>query len=229
MRDAFAAVGDASHALWPFDGSSKVTQLEKQNAQLQAELDAANGKLAQTADVERQRDTLVSLFNLKTPDNLPTVLAPVTAIETANFDATIELGKGTADGIHVGMPVMTGRGLIGRVVQTSDARSSVLLITDGTSNVGVRFAITGDVGVAVGQGNDTTLRVDLIDLASKISPGEVAVTSGLQHSLYPPGLPVGTVKSSVATGQDLRRTVVLDVGADLARLDTVAVVQWKPT
>src|SRR5690606_34399105 len=111
--------------------------------------DAANGKLATNGDAIRQRDNLATLLNLRTPDDVPKVIAEVTAIGASNFDSTMELGKGSNQGIKVGMPVVTGTGLIGRVIQTTDSRSTVLLVTDTTFNVSVRLP-NGEVAAAVG-------------------------------------------------------------------------------
>lgn len=222
VRDGFSSVGD----LWPFGGGESA--LEKENKQLQAQLADANGKLAQAADAERERKNLAVLAGLSTIDNVPKVIARVTSIGGSNFDASIELGKGTDAGIKTGMPVVTGEGLVGRVTETSRHNSVVLLTGDTTSNVGVRFVNSGEIGVSVGQGMTKNTRVDLIDLDSKTQVGEIAVTSGLQNSLYPPGIPVGTIASTNAGPQDLRRSVEMRPAVKVSTLDSVAVLQWSP-
>ncbi len=220
VRDGFSSVA----GIWPFHSTQSA--LQKENARLQTQLADAQGKLAQAEDAERERKNLSVLAGLPTIDNVPKVIARVTSIGGANFDASIELGKGTDAGIERGMPVVTGVGLVGRVVETSRQRSIVLLMGDTTSNVGVRFVTSGEIGVSVGQGMTKSTRVDLIDLDSHAQPGEIAVTSGLQHSLYPPGIPVGQIISSKAGPQDLRRAVELKPAVKVSTLDSVAVLQW---
>ena len=222
VRDGFTSIGD----LWPFGGSDSA--LESRNKQLEAQLAEANGKLAQAADATRERKNLAVLAALPTIDNVPKVIARVTSLGASNFDASIELGKGTDAGITTGMPVVTGEGLVGRVVETTRERSIVLLAGDTTSNVGVRFVTSGEIGVSAGQGMTKNTRVDLIDLDSKIQNGEIAVTSGMQNSLYPPGIPVGTVASNTAGPQDLRRSIELKPAVKVSTLDSVAVLQWRP-
>lgn len=225
-QDAFAAVTSWTGDLWP-GSDGRIGELEGENAALRAQLQAAQGDLLATQDQARQLSELSSLLNMPTPDNVERIVAPVTASDLSNFDSAIEIGKGTRDGVEVGMPVVTGAGLAGRVIQTSGSRSTVLLLNDTTFEVGVRFASTGDIAVAVGQGGGD-LRVDLIDLDSAVGVGDVAVTSGQQNSRYPSGIPVGVVKTSEAAGRDLRRTTLLAAATDFQHLNNVAVLKWLP-
>jgi rod shape-determining protein MreC len=126
------------------------------------------------------------------------------------------------------MPVVTGDGLVGRVVETSARRASVLLLTDRTSSIGIRLSGSGDVGVAEGRGSGAPLEVDLIDPATKVRSGEVAVTSGLQQSVFPPGVPVGRVVLARARPGELRQEVEIRPLVDLRRLAFVEVLQWAP-
>lgn len=227
FRDTFAAVGDGADNLWPFGDGEAVRRLQAENDQLRAQLGEANGRLAAMADTERERRELTALLELPTIDNAPKVIASVVKLGGSNFQATAELSKGSDSGIEVGMPVVTGEGLVGRVIQTSSTRSTVLLVTDATSNVSVRYVDAGDVGVAAGTGEGRELRGELIELSSAIKAGEVAVTSGLDGSLFPSGIPVVRVASTAAGRQDLRRDVRLEPIVDFDKLDNVAVVQWR--
>lgn len=228
-RDAFASLGDSASALWPFSDTDQVKALKAENARLVDELQQVRAQGQQAADAARQRDNLLSLLALPTPNNVDKVIAPVIAIDSTNFDNTVELGKGRRHGIEPGMPVVNPQGLVGRVIGVSESRSSVLLITDSTSNVGVRVGATGDVGVAVGSGQNSPLRIDLIEADSPVALGDVAVTNGMPGSVFPPGIVVGTVASSRVANMDLRRDVTARVAADLNRLDNVAVLQWRST
>src|SRR5207244_4579232 len=127
---------------------------------------------------------------------IPAVAARVVATSPSNFQLTVEIDHGIPAGLRKGMPVVTGAGLAGRVVAVSQERATVLLLTDPSFNVGIRLSASGDVGVARGNGIRQPLPVDLVDLATKVTGGEVVVTSGLQGSVFPPGIPVGRVRSA---------------------------------
>lgn len=227
VRDGAASISGTLHSLSPFQDTGRVKKLQQENADLQAQLADAQGKLATIGDAQRERDNLAQLLNLQTPGGVPKVIAQVTAIGASNFDSTMEIGKGSSDGIQVGMPVMTGNGLVGRVIQTTNSRATVLLLTDTTFNVSVRLP-NGDTAAAVGEGVKQPLRLDLVDLDNPLKAGDTIVTSGLDHSMYPAGIPVGTVKSVSADTHDLRKNVRVDPAGDLRSSSEVAVLQWKP-
>jgi len=84
------------------------------------------------------------------------------------------------------------------------------------------------VGVAAGRGAGSTLRLDLIDPLSKVDKGEVVVTSGLQQSVFPPGVPVGKVLAAKAGTGALQQDVTVEPVVDLRRLTFVKVLQWSP-
>src|SRR5207253_6910177 len=129
-------------------------------------------------------------------DNLPAVAARVVATSPSNFQLTVEIDRGLPAGIQKGMPVVTGAGLVGRVVEVSQERATVLLLTDPSFNVGIRLSGSGAVGVARGNGTRQPLPVDLVDVGTKVAAGEVVTPSGLQGSVFPAGIPVGRVRAA---------------------------------
>src|SRR3546814_13507955 len=68
--------------------------------------------------------------------DVPTTAARVVAGAPSNFSHTVEIDKGTDDGVREGMPVITGAGLAGKVVQARGGRPTVQLITDPASTNG---------------------------------------------------------------------------------------------
>ena len=150
------------------------------------------------------------------------------ATSPSNFQLTVEIDHGIPDGLRKGMPVVTGAGLVGRVVEVSQQRATLLLLTDPSFNVGVRLSGSGDVGVARGNGARQPLPVDLVDLGTKIAPREVLVTSGLQGSVFPPGIPVGRVRNAATPPAALQQQITVDPVVDIPRLDYVKVLLWEP-
>ncbi len=82
--------------------------------------------------------------------------------------------------------------------------------------------------MAAGRGRGSTLRVDLIDPVSKVDRGEMVVTSGLQHSVFPPGIPVGKVVAATSAAGALQQDVTIEPSVDLRRVTFVKVLQWDP-
>ena len=61
-----------------------------------------------------------------------------------------------------------------------------------------------------------------------VDKGELMLTSGLQQSIFPPGVPIGTVVTSGVPRGSFQQAVTIAPVADLARLQFVAVMQWAP-
>lgn len=232
-RDAFAPVTSVAESVFDpvgdvFQGIVHYGDLEAENARLREQLAARQGEQLQAQDAQRELKALLDQQELEYIGDIPTVAARVVATSANNFELTIEIDRGTGDGVVKGMPVVSGAGLVGRVVEAGRTRSTVLLLNDPQSSVGVRLASSGDVGVATGQGLRSPLGVDLIDPATVVPPDEVVVTSGLQQSVFPPGIPVGRVASATARPGRLQQDVTVVPVVDLRRLTFVKVLQWSP-
>ncbi|MGI9023726.1 MAG: rod shape-determining protein MreC, partial [Acidimicrobiales bacterium] len=155
------------------------------------------------------------------------VSARVVSTGPSNFQLTVAIDKGTDDKIDKGMPVVTGNGLVGRVVDVSRSRSTVMLVTDRSSSVGIRLQGSGSLAVTKGAGDGKPLSVELVDMATTVAPGEAVVTSGLQGSVFPPDLPVGRVREAKAEPGALSQSVTVDPLVDLARIEFVKVLLWR--
>jgi rod shape-determining protein MreC len=139
----------------------------------------------------------------------------------------VQINKGSDDGITVGSAVVGPAGLIGRVDEVSGGRATVLLLTDPSFQVGVRIGAQGEVAVARGAGARRALRVSLVAPSAAIRKGDSVVTSGLNGSPFPAGVPVGVLGSVTREVGDLDLNVSLDPVADLAHARYVRVLRWE--
>jgi rod shape-determining protein MreC len=233
-RDAFAPIQSAAdHAVSPvagfFDTVIHYGDLKSQNAALRRQLDAAQADAIRGVDADRERQGLLALQGLDYAGGLASVPARVVSSTPTNFQLTITLDHGTDSKLAVGMPVVTNAGLVGRVTEVSKMRSTVLLITDPSSNIGVRLANSGKTGVVKGSGAGDPLPMDLIDVDVPVAPEEPVVTSGLEKGLFPPQIPVGRVRSAKAAPGALQQDILVDPSVDLGSLEFVRVLLWTPS
>ena len=234
VHDAIAPVQSAVDAVVSpvsdfFGGVFHYGSLKEENARLRDQLAEQQGATDRAASVERELKELSDLEGLPFVGNIPSVAARVVATSPSNFEATLTINKGTHDGVAKGMPVVAGEGLVGRIASVSRERSTIILVTDADSSVGVKLSTSGDVGVAQGRGAGASIAVGLIDPKTKVNKDEVVVTSGLQQSVFPPGIPIGKVRSARADPGALEQTVMLDPVVDLRRVTFVKVLQWSPS
>ena len=233
VRDAFAPVQRVSdRVLAPVGnfvgGIVHSGDLEDENDRLRQEIAEIRGGLYRADDAERERQALLDNLDLPTPDDIPRVDARVVSTNPSNFAFTVEIDKGTSAGIATGMPVVTGAGLVGRITDASRNRAVVQLVTDKKFSVGIRLGETGDIGVANGTGSLTGVQLDLIDPTTTVAKGDVVVTSGLQQSQFPAGIPVGQVKEFERRPNALQQDVTIEPVVDLRRLTFLTVLQWSP-
>jgi len=104
---------------------------------------------------------------------------------------TLALNAGAADGVRKGSPVVTGDGLVGRIVETGARASRILLLTDLNSRVPVVVESSRYRAILEGDNTDT-LKLSFVIPSDDVRVGDRIVTSG-SGGLFPAGLPIGDV------------------------------------
>ncbi len=217
----FSPVGDAWNSTFHHD------ELIAENERLRAEVDELSGMVTADQVARQSLQQLLEQADIPFVGDIPTVRATVVSGAVSNYAETIEVDKGSDAGIEVGMPVITGRGMIGRVVRVSGNRSVVQLLSDGKSKVGFSIAGTNILGIVSGTGEGTRLRAE-VDAKRDVQPGQILVTSGVEGSYFPQGIPIGTVTSVGEPSGGTYRDLDVQMFATLSDLNYVSVVIWKP-
>ncbi|MEZ5144354.1 MAG: rod shape-determining protein MreC [Acidimicrobiales bacterium] len=228
----FAPVGDFFSGLFRPVGNAWTSafdadDIRSQNEQLRQQVADLEGRLANNESAQKELEQLKSQLDIPFVGQIPTVKARIASGAIANFDDTVEIDKGTGQGVDKGMPVVSGAGLVGTVIRASDSRAVVKLITDRTTNVGVKVPGKQGFGKTVGQGDPRRLRGEF-DRSSAVAEGDLLVTSGAARSIYPEGIPVGKVTSLSTNDAELRKDADVETLVDLNDLDFVTVLQWRP-
>lgn len=199
--------------------------LREENARLRRELDVARSASLRYENALRERTELLDLHKYSELTGIAAVDGRVIDGPLTNFDETIEIDRGANQGIKVGMPVVTGAGLLGIITGVGPNRARVMPLTNAASAVGARLSRSGDVGLARGVAAGRPLDLDLIDLDTKVAIGEVVVSSGLQGSRYPPGIPLGRVLR-VRPGT-IHQKITVKPTVDVERSVFVTVLLWE--
>lgn len=162
-----------------------------------AELREANARLLQWQSVAQKLETenksLRSLLAVTPEPTASFVTGRVVADAGGAFAQSVIVMAGRSDGVRKGQVVITGNGLVGRVMLAGDSSSRVLLISDINSRIPV---LVGDSGQRAILAGDNSGRPHLLFLGTGAAvPGDKVVTSG-DAKAFPPGLPVGQVVSA---------------------------------
>lgn len=174
---------------------AQIRDLRARNRALEETLAQFQSELVELREIESDYDRLAELLDYTTTREAEDFLAAdVINVDQSGQLRTIAVNRGTRDGVAVGMPVVTGEGLVGRILNVSANASRVLLITDPTSAVSSRLQSSRVEGTVIGQlsGN---LRLTFIPLDEEIPEGDLVITSGLGGN-FPPDIVVGQVTST---------------------------------
>jgi rod shape-determining protein MreC len=121
------------------------------------------------------------------------VAAQVVGRGPDGFSRTLQIDRGTSDGVRPGMIVTTGAGLVGRVREAGPHGAIVQTLGDPQSRVNVFLSKSGLQGTVTG--GPAALQIDIEhSLGITASSGEWALTSGVGGG-YPRGLVVGEIAS----------------------------------
>ncbi|HEY47960.1 MAG: hypothetical protein AMJ88_01110 [Anaerolineae bacterium SM23_ 63] len=148
--------------------------------------------------------------------------ARVIGRDVSPFLRSLIIDVGSDDGISRGMPVVTRRGLVGRIIEVFPTVARVQLITDPEASVNVQLQLSRADGVLAAQLNGE-LWVDLIDQSATITQGELVITSGLGGK-YPAEIPVGQVISIHRRDYELFQQTVIQSSVDFGDIDIVLVI-----
>lgn len=232
VLDFFSPVGDfASGVFEPvgeaWDGAFNQDELARENEELRQRVDELEGQVT-TGEVARQSlQQLLEQADLEFVGDIPTVKARVVSGAVGNFDATIEIDRGENDGIRRNMAVVTGRGFIGKVVQTSPDRAVVALLSGSDFGVGFSIVGTNVLGTVQGPADGDVLRAS-VSVERFVLPGQILVTSGTQGSSYPQGLPIGIIADVRQDEGSLTQELRVQLLASTSDLSYVSVVLWEP-
>ncbi|MBC7227685.1 MAG: rod shape-determining protein MreC [Thermoflexales bacterium] len=137
---------------------------------------------------------------------------------------TITINVGQADGVAVGMPVVTGGAvLVGRVVETGLHTSKVRLITDTGHSVAAILQQSRATGLVVGQA-DGSLRLLYVPQEDTVQVGDIVLTSGLGGA-FPRGLVLGQVVQVVKQDFALFQEAVVNPAVDYRRVELTLVIR----
>ncbi len=220
--------------LW--NSAFNYSKVDKKNKALQRKVDKLEAEKHQDNIDERLYRQLLAQAHITYLKDLPTVAAQVTSGPVSNFQDTIEIDRGSGDGVKVGMAVVTDQGLVGRIAEVHGGRATVQPITDPNLLFYVKVYDKADktdpgaLGKAHGTGPGRDIQIDDgIPVNVRVTKNDPVFTSGEKTSTYPPGIPVGTVRTVAPTTDRTQLAVSVNPYVAFDRLSIVRVVLWEPT
>ncbi|MCO6450606.1 MAG: rod shape-determining protein MreC [Caldilineales bacterium] len=154
------------------------------------------------------------------------IIARVINEPASPYSDIVRIDLGSEEGIAQGMPVVTDRGLVGRIVETTPHTSQVLLLTDPNSAINVMTQSSRAPGMLGGRAGQLPL-MDFIPDDVGVSEGEIVITSGLGGN-FPKGLIVGQITEVLQNDNRAFQQAIVQHTVDFERLELVLVITSFP-
>lgn len=200
-----------------------VFQLEKENKILRESNNTLSNEVSQLkeAKLENMRLKMLLDFKERTGCNvIPAKIIGKTLIQTRN---NITLDEGEKDSIKVGMPLMTDRGLVGKIVAVSQNYSVAQILFNKDLKVSAKDQRSRVDGIIAWDG-ENKLTMKNVSKSSDVMIGDAIITSEYSNS-FPPGIPVGYV-TSVGTVDNLFKKIELETFVNFETLEEVFIVKY---
>lgn len=217
-----------------YDYVDSLANARSENKRLKAENQALRAKDLHRAAQAAQLPSVLQLLHFVEgqafPSGFDDVNTAVISPSGGPFAHSIAVEAGSANGVRLDSPVVSGVGLVGIVSSVFPHTAKVTLLTDPDTFVYALDLKTGVRGV-VHTGPGGTLILDQVGKQNKVKAGDRLVTAGTRSAkypdLYPYGIPIGTVSSVNATDTAMFLQVQVQPYANLGSLDAVGVLVPK--
>ena len=204
-----------------FFSLTKVNQeLTQRNAYLEQEVQKLSGSLVSVTKDSSiyHRDQFALLRNYRL------IPAKVVANSVDKPGNLMTIDKGSADGIHKDMGVISGMGVVGIVYLVAEHYAIVIPVLNTKSNISCMIQNRGYFGYLRWKGGVSDLAyLEEVPRHAHFKLGDYVVTSGYS-AVFPPGVRVGRILHVFNSADGLSYRVQLRLSTDFARLRDVCVI-----
>ncbi len=204
-----------------FDFYSELKDYRMENLLLKRRVTDLSLRLERYEEAVKENERLRNLLGFHRKSQYPLFISSVVGNVGLNTQGEIIITGGLDKKLVKGMPVVTEKGVVGRVESVYENTSVVkLLFAPGFAISGrsQRSRVTGIIRFVDGK-----LAMENVPLTEDIKTGDRIITSGLSET-FPPGLPIGIVEQAEDIPGNLFKRIYLEPYGDLLRLEEVFVM-----
>ena len=174
-----------------FTNVQGLAELQAEHERLQDENNRLRDWYQMALLLESENKSLRELLNLKIDPQYEYVSARIMTGAGNTYVKSLLVAAGTGQGVNKGDAVLSGEGLVGRIIEAGAKSSRILLVTDINSRVPILIEDT--LQHAIMKGTNTSIpKLIHFTRESDITEGGRIITSG-HGGVYPPGLPIGRI------------------------------------
>ncbi|WP_314388737.1 rod shape-determining protein MreC [uncultured Abiotrophia sp.] len=213
------------------DSVDNLINTHEENQHLKEKIDKIYELQVRVADLEAENGKMKQELNLtESLSEYTTVHATVIARNPDQWMESLVINVGANEGIQKNMSVMSGNGLIGRIIEVNPTSSKVLLLSNEQSNDGkVAASIQIKSGSANGiiSGYDRKTKeysMTQVDPTVQVAAGDLVQTSGL-GGVTPSSLLIGEVTEAKMDDYGLFQTVRIKPAGEMTDIRFVTVIK----
>ncbi|HEX9926684.1 MAG TPA: rod shape-determining protein MreC [Anaerolineae bacterium] len=207
--------------------SESIEVVRARNEELEALTNQLMIENVRLKELERENQLLHQLLNYTRTNpqfsyETTTVKGRSIGFDPTNLLRFVYVDVGARAGIVRNMPVITDRGLVGRVTAVGPNSAQVLMLIDPASSVNAVIQNSQATGVVRGNINGT-LQMERIPPGETVNPGDIVLTSGLGGN-FPDKLVIGQVTEVTQRDQDMFQTAQIRPTVDFGKLEIMLII-----
>ncbi len=218
-----AAVSIIGYIQSTFSLIPNVFQLEKENKQLRETNNILSNEVSRLKESKLENMRLTQMLEFRQRTGYRMVTAKIvgkTLIQTRN---NITLNVGEKDSVKPGMPVITDKGLVGKIVAASGSFSIAQILLNKDLKISAKDQRSRVDGILSWDG-ENRLQLKNVSKSSDVAVGDVIITSEYSNH-FPAGIPIGYALTA-GTVDNLFKKIEVQPFVNFETLEEVFVVKY---
>ena len=200
-----------------------IFELERENKTLRETNIDLSKEVSMLKEAKLENLRLIHMVEFKNRTNYQTVTGKIigkTLIQTRN-NITINVGEN--DSVKIGMPVITDKGLVGKIVATSGNYSIAQILFNKDLKVSAKIQRSRVDGIIALDG-EGKIRMKNVSNSADVKAGDVVITSEYSNS-FPAGIPIGYVTTD-NTLDNLFKNIEVECFVNFETVEEVFVLKY---
>ncbi len=200
-----------------------VFELERENKTLRETNINLSNELSMLKEAKLENMRINQMLDFRQRTNYAVVTGKIVGkslIQTRN-NITINIGEN--DSVKIGMPVITDKGLVGKIVATSATYSIAQILLNKDLKVSAKDQRSRVDGIISWDG-EGKIRMKNVSKSSDVIIGDIIITSEYSNS-FPAGIPIGYVTTD-GTLDNLFKNIELECFVNFQTLEEVFVLKY---
>ncbi len=198
-------------------------KLVDENALLKKKADDLSLSISQMEEAKDENERLRGLLEFKKRFGFSTISAEIIIRNPTSWVESFIINKGSKNAIKNNSAVCSAKGLVGKVTETDENTSSVMLLTNPAFKTGGIIRSSRINGIVVGAG-EGQVKMLYLPLDADVEKGDIVETSDYSQ-IFPKGIIIGEIMGVEKSKTGLFKTVLIKPAVDPRVLEEVLIVK----